>query len=253
MSKRRVWFSWPPWAGLLGVVALWMVAAHQLPDAILPDPWVVSLELGSILLSGDHWANTGVTLRNVVVSFLLSLLGGVALGLWAARSPTLQRALHPVIVLIEAAPHIAWLVLAVLWLGIGMGPPVLVGVSMALPLIYMATSHGIAQIDRGITDMARLFQLSWYKRLTYILLPHLALTLAGAASGALSVSWRAVIMAEAFASNAGLGQSLWGSYLYGQVTSVYAQVLWIVLLGLALEYLLINPGRQFIERRLQHA
>jgi len=252
MSKRRVWFSWPPWAGLLGVVVVWTAAAHQVPDAILPDPWVVTLELGSILLSGDHWANTGVTLRNVVVSFLLSLLGGVALGLWAARSPTLQKALHPVIVLIEAAPHIAWLVLAVLWLGIGMGPPVLVGVSMALPLIYMATSHGIAQMDRGVMDMAHIFQLGWYKRLTHILLPHLALTLAGAASGALSVSWRAVIMAEAFASNAGLGQSLWGSYLYGQVTAVYAQVLWIVLLGLALEYLLINPGRQFIERRLQH-
>ncbi|MBK5935463.1 MULTISPECIES: ABC transporter permease [Halorhodospira] len=253
MNQRRLWTSWPPWAGLLGVAALWLVTAEQVPDSILPDPQTVAVELGGFLQSTEHWASTAVTLRNVVLSFLFSVLGGVTIGLWAARWPTLQRALHPVIVLIEAAPHIAWLVLAVLWLGIGAGPPVLVGVSMALPLIYMATSHGIAQIDRGIMDMAHVYQLDWYTRLTRILLPHLALTLAGAASGALSVSWRAVIMAEAFASDAGLGQSLWGSYLYGAVTTVYAHVLWIVTLGLALEYLLIHPGRQLIERRLQHA
>jgi NitT/TauT family transport system permease protein len=59
-------------------------------------------------------------------------------------------------------------------------------------------------------------------------------------------------MAEAFSSDAGLGQSLWGGYLYGAIDDVYATILWIVLLGLALEYLLIDPVRHRIERRLRH-
>ncbi|MFP4146231.1 MAG: ABC transporter permease [Halorhodospira sp.] len=244
--------GWAAGGGLLGVAIVWAVVSQQVAASILPEPWVVTGRLWELLSTSDLWGNTAVTLRNVLLSFLISLTGGVLTGLWAARSPMLRRALHPVIVLVEAAPHIAWLVLAVLWLGIGAGPPVLVGVSMALPLVYMATSHGLAQIDEGILDMAHVYRLSRWVRLTRILLPYLALTLVGAASGALSVTWRAVIMAEAFASDAGLGQSLWGGYLYGQITTVYAYVLWIVLLGLLLEYLLIHPARRGVEKRLRH-
>ncbi|SEL07843.1 ABC transporter permease [Ectothiorhodospira marina] len=249
-------FSWrrlaPPAAGLAGLLLLWSLASLQLPAAILPTPWAVTDRLVTLLGDGALWVDSAVTLRNVLLAFFLSLLGGVLLGLGVGRWPALGRALHPVVVVVEAAPHIAWLVLAVLWLGIGSGPPVLVGVSMALPLVYMATAHGISQVDQGLLDMAHVYRLSRWTRVWYIFLPHLALTLTGAASSALSVAWRSVIMAEAFSSDAGLGQSLWGGYLYGAIDDVYATILWIVLLGLALEYLLIDPVRHRIERRLRH-
>ncbi|WP_372986030.1 ABC transporter permease [Marinobacter sp.] len=241
-----------PFAGMTLLVIGWWLLARQIPESILPGPGPVLNHLVSALSRATLWRDTAVTLTNVTASFVIAMTGGTLLGLWAASSPLVERLLHPVIVIVEAAPTIAWLVLAILWLGLGAGPPILVGVSMALPLIVIATSHGLRQIDAGLMDMAHVYGLSRWIRLTRILLPSLALTLAGAASGALSVAWRGIIMAEAFSASQGLGPSLWGSYLYGEINDVYAVILWIIVLGLALEYLLVHPARQLIRRRLDH-
>jgi len=243
---------WAPVTGIAGLLAAWHLASAWLSATILPPPIAVAGRLAENLASTQLWQDTGITLLHVVTSFLLAMFGGVLLGLWASWSHFLERALHPLVVVVESAPHIAWLVLAILWLGQDGGPPILVGLSMALPLVFIATSHGLRQIDPALLDMARVYRLSALTRLTRILLPSLALTLAGTASGALSVVWRGVIMAEAFASSHGLGPSLWGSYLYGEVKEVYAIILWIVLLGLAMEYGFVHPARRGFERRLRH-
>lgn len=242
----------PPVLGVIGLVLGWWLLARQTPDSILPGPGTVVGRLAMTLTEAPIWKDTAFTLFNVMASFLIAVVGGTLLGLWSASSTLVERLLHPLVLVVEAAPTIAWLVLAILWLGLGAGPPILVGVSMALPLIVIATSHGLRQIDSGWMDMAHVYGLSTWTRLTRILLPSLALTLAGAASGALSVAWRGIVMAEAFSASHGLGPSLWGSYLYGEIRDVYAVILWIILLGLALEYLLVHPARQLIRRRLRH-
>jgi len=252
MSSPRLHALLIPLGGVTGLVIGWWLLAQKVPGSILPGPGPVVSHLAAALSEIEIWKDTAVTLGNVMASFLIAVVGGTLLGLWASSSTVAERLLHPMVVVIEAAPTIAWLVLAILWLGLGAGPPILVGVSMALPLIVIATSHGLRQIDSGWMDMAHVYGLSTWTRLTRILLPSLALTLAGAASGALSVAWRGIIMAEAFSASHGLGPSLWGSYLYGEIRDVYAVILWIILLGLALEYLLVHPARQLIRRRLRH-
>ena len=252
MSAARLHAVLVPLAGVSGLVIGWWLLARQVPDSILPGPGPVVGHLAGSLAEATIWKDSAFTLANVMASFLIAVAGGTLLGLWAASSSVVERLLHPMVVVMEAAPTIAWLVLAILWLGLGAGPPILVGVSMALPLIVIATSHGLRQIDAGLLDMAHVYGLSRWTRLTRILLPSLALTLAGAASGALSVAWRGIIMAEAFSASHGLGPSLWGSYLYGDIHDVYAVILWVILLGLALEYLLVHPARTLIRRRLGH-
>ncbi|HSH85469.1 MAG TPA: ABC transporter permease [Guyparkeria sp.] len=258
LQRRPLWkwltssHIWAPVTGIAALLLVWQLASGWLSAAILPPPADVASRLLEDLGSTMIWRDTGITLFNVLASFLLSMIGGVLLGLLAARADFLDRALHPLVVIVESAPTIAWLVLAILWLGQGGGPPILVGMSMALPLVFIATSHGLRQIDAGLLDMARVYRLSPLTRLRRILLPSLALTLAGTASAALSVGWRGVIMAEAFSASQGLGPSLWGSYLYGEINAVYAIILWIIFLGLVLEYGLIHPARRLIERRLRH-
>lgn len=251
-ARHLGWMVMRPLIGAAGLFGLWWLLALGVSPAILPPPWPVLQQLWTDLGTARLWADTGITLVNVLASFLIALAGGVGLGLLAARLGWLERALHPLMVVIESAPTIAWLVLAILWLGLGAGPSILVGVSMALPLIFIATAHGLKQIDAGLLDMARIYRLSPWTRLTRLLLPSLALTLSGAASGALSVAWRGVIMAEAFSASEGLGPALWGGYLYGEIVPVYAIILWIILLGLLLEYLVIHPARRAIHARLQH-
>jgi ABC-type nitrate/sulfonate/bicarbonate transport system permease component len=252
-AKRRGAFAASPWASaaLLPIfLALWQLVGAVVPAYILPPPADVLARLGVELLAPQVWIDSALTLRTLLVSFALSLSGGVALGILAFKFPLVEKVLHPATVFIESAPTIAWLVLAILWLGLGSGPPVLVAISMALPLFYLNTVASLHQLDRGYFEMAQVYELSRWKKLTRLILPSLAISLAGTASGALSVAWRGIIMAEAFSSSAGLGPLLWGEYLYGNIDKVYALILWIVALGLGLEYLLIHPLRRIVYRRL---
>lgn len=249
----RVWRLAAPWVTTLFLLGLWQLAAQTLSTGVLPPLWEVLKALQADLGEGRIWRDSFITLGNVLVSFVIALAGGLVMGLAAFRLHALGDLLHPLMVMVESAPTIAWLVLAILWLGLGQGPSILVGVSMALPLIFIATLHALQQIDSDLLDMARVFHIGLRKRLLQIVLPSLALTLAGAASGTLSVAWRGVIMAEAFSSSSGLGPTLWGSYLYGEIAQVYASILWIVLLGLLLDYAFIHPVRLWILSRLHHA
>ncbi|OIQ70606.1 putative aliphatic sulfonates transport permease protein SsuC [mine drainage metagenome] len=235
------------------MLAVWQGVALRSGAGILPLPLDVVRALGIGAADGTLLRDSLVTLGNVLMSFAIALLGGVALALAAMRSRVLTDFLHPLMVMLESAPTIAWLVLAILWLGLGAGPSIAVGISMTLPLLYLSTLHALQQEDQGIMEMAQVFGVSRMRRLLRIVFPSLALTLAGTASGALSVAWRGVIMAEAFSSTHGLGPLLWGSYLYGEITQVYADILWIVLLGLLLEYAFIHPVRLWILSRLHHA
>lgn len=242
-----------PLISLLGVLALWQAVALKSGKGILPLPKDVAHALGAGALDGTLIQDSISTLGNVFMSFAIALFGGVALALVAIRSRVLTSLLHPLMVMLESAPTIAWLVLAILWLGLGAGPSVVIGISMTLPLIYLSTLHALQQEDQDLLEMAQVFGVSPMRQLLRIIFPSLALTLAGAASGALSVAWRGVIMAEAFSSTHGLGPLLWGSYLYGEITQVYANIVWIVLLGLLIEYAFIHPVRLWILSRLHHA
>ena len=250
---ERTWRLAAPFVTVLILLGLWQWAAQTMSPGVLPPLWDTLKAMQTGMSDGQLWRDSLITLSNVLISFVLAVVGGLLIGLAAFRLRLLADLLHPLMVTVESAPTIAWLVLAILWLGLGQGPSILVGVSMALPLIFIATLHALQQIDNDLLDMARVYHLGARKRMQKIILPSLALTLAGAASGTLSVAWRGVIMAEAFSSSSGLGPYLWGSYLYGEITQVYASILWIVLLGLVIEYALIHPVRLWILSRLHHA
>ncbi|MBN2875909.1 MAG: ABC transporter permease subunit, partial [Spirochaetales bacterium] len=184
------WFLRLPWSAGAGIAVLalaWAAVSTVSPAYILPTPLAAFKGLRGLLATGELVAASLLTLRSLALCTAMSLAGGLALGIAAYRWRWLEQALHPITVILEQAPTIAWLVLAILWLGLGVGPAILVGVSMALPLFYLATVHGLRQVDSGYFDMARVFGLSSSKRLGKILLPSLVPTLVGTSSGALSV------------------------------------------------------------------
>lgn len=244
-----------PWAtawGVLLVALLWEALSHFIPSYILASPWDALRSLNDLFLSRKLIFESLQTIRSLVICTALSLALGLLLGIVAYRWKRVEEIIHPLTMISEQAPTIAWLVLAILWLGLGGGPPMVVGLSMAFPLYYLATVSELRQVDSGYIDMARVFNLPPFKRVTKILLPSLIPTLVGTTSGAISVAWRGIVMAEAFSTTEGLGPLLWGEYLYGNIDTVYAVILWILVLGLGIEYGIVYPVRLFVYRRMSH-
>jgi NitT/TauT family transport system permease protein len=196
-------------------------------------------------------ADLGSTLFRVAGSFLIAMVSGVGLGILAGVRKSVAETLHPVMVMAESAPPMAWLVLAILLFGMGHGPSFVVGLSAATPIFFFTTVPAVTGIDRRLIEMAHAYRVPRGAVLRSVYVPGILLEVVGASSSSLSVVWRVVIMAEAFTTAGGLGPQLWGSYLYADADVVYAYIAIIVGFGFLLEYGLVRPATVFIKRRLR--
>ena len=239
---------------VLGVVLVglgWLWLSQIYPPAIIPRINDVYASLVSIIKADRFLLDLGSTMVRVGGSFIISLIIGVAFGIIAGIMPSFFETLHPVMVMAESAPPMAWLVIAILFFGMGHGPSLLVGLSAAIPIFFFHVALAMKGIDRGLIEMARSFGVPEHRIFLSIYFPGVLLSVVGASSSSMSIIWRVVIMAEAFTTAKGLGPQLWGSYLYSESNVVYSYILLIVLLGFGLEYLFIRPAAEYIKKKLR--
>jgi ABC-type nitrate/sulfonate/bicarbonate transport system permease component len=65
------------------------------------------------------FAHASHSLILVIVGFLVAVTTGVPLGLWMGWSQRAEAAVNPVFLIIRPIPPLAWISLAILWLGLG--------------------------------------------------------------------------------------------------------------------------------------
>jgi glycine betaine/proline transport system permease protein len=101
---------WPrlPWIALIGILAL---MAHYARDRGLA--LLVTLCLLYLAVFGQ-WESAMVTLASIVIAVPLGVLTGLAVGIAAYRHPAFERAITPVLDLMQTVPVFAYLV-PILW------------------------------------------------------------------------------------------------------------------------------------------
>ena len=117
-------------------------------------------------------------------------------------------AARPLVTLLLGMPPIAWLVLAMLWFGMGDATPVFTVFVACFPLVFAAAMQGARTLDHQLRDVAHVLRLPWWMSLTDIYLPHMLSYLFPAWITALGSSWKVVVMAELLATADGVGAAL---------------------------------------------
>jgi ABC-type nitrate/sulfonate/bicarbonate transport system permease component len=237
--------------GVALVFFIWILLTRIYPPAIIPPLGDIFQSLGGILGDDRFFYDLSGTMLRVAGSFFIALMAGILAGIVAGVWTPMAETLHPIMVMAESAPPMAWLVMAILLFGMGHGPALLVGLSAAIPIFFFNTVVAVRSLDGHLIEMAHSFNVSRRGIFRSIYLPGILLSVIGASSSSLSIIWRVVIMAEAFTTARGLGPQLWGSYLYGDSAIVYAYILIIVFLGFTLEFGLIKPAAGLIKKKLR--
>nr|MBA3415438.1 ABC transporter permease subunit [Chloroflexia bacterium] len=171
--SARGWIrSWAPPALLVGAgLAVWEVAVRVsgTPVWLLPPPSAVAralVEDRSLLL-----ANAAVTLTAVLVGFALALAAGLLAALLIDASPTLDRALYPLVVASQTVPIPALAPLLLIWFGYGLLPKVLVTALVGFFPIAVNTVDGLRAADRETLALLRAFGASRGQRFRLVRLP----------------------------------------------------------------------------------
>ncbi|MGQ9554002.1 MAG: ABC transporter permease [Anaerolineae bacterium] len=139
---------WLPAALLvLALLLLWeaLVRLSRAPEWLLPAPSAIlraGVEAGPLLAG-----HIGRTLLETVVGLGLSIASGVLLAVLIDLSPTLKRALYPLLVVSQTIPTIALAPLLTVWFGFGLLPKVLVVALVCFFPIAMNTAQGLEATD----------------------------------------------------------------------------------------------------------
>lgn len=95
------------------------------------------------------WPATVVTMSLIITSTLIALALGVPLGILAAKFPTVDLVLHPILDFMQTMPAFVYLIPAVFFFRIGAVPAVFATIIFAMPPAIRLTSLGLRQVPKS--------------------------------------------------------------------------------------------------------
>jgi NitT/TauT family transport system permease protein len=246
-----------PWllkVGLPLVVAAvfllaWDLGVRLSGSDIFPTPVDVLRGIVTLARKGLLVKYIVASLFRVTFGFTAAVLVGVPCGLLLGWSQRLFFAFNPMIQILRPISPIAWIPVAILWLGVDDKAPIfLIFLASVFPILVSAMA-AVQNIQPVYIRAARNFGLGQMELFRRVIFPA---TLPQVLTGiriALGVAWLVVVAAEMIAVNSGLGYLIIDARNAGkQYDLVVAGMVMIGLIGLALD-LLVRRLEKFDEVR----
>ncbi len=233
-------------ASLLLFLGVWSIASLMAGARLVPAPQQVAAALMAELTSGALFVNMGATLLRVIASFTIAMAIGLGMGIAMGRSRKMDRLFDPWLLILLNMPALVVIVLAFIWGGLTEMSGILAVAINKLPNTVVTIREGARAMDRGLQDMANVFQLPRIARLRHVILPQLAPYIAAGSRSGLSLIWKIVLVVELLGRPNGVGFEIGSAFQLFDVTRILAYSFAFVLVMLTIEMSLVQP----IERRI---
>ncbi len=245
---RYLWSGWGAVASIFLFIALWEFGHQSYGDLILPAPKETFFRLVHMLTSEGMWQEMQITVRRALLGFLVSVVIGSSLGFVAGLFATASIMSRPVVTILMGMPPIAWIVLAMIWFGMGDTTVIFTVVVAAFPIVFVGALQGTRTLENNLKEMADSFKTPLLMKITDIYFPHIFSYIFPAWIAALGMSWKIVVMAELLSTSDGIGAAL--AVTRGQLDTSGALALVMMLVGslLLIEYLLMEPIKREVEQ-----
>jgi putative hydroxymethylpyrimidine transport system permease protein len=184
----------------------WISGALSIEDFLVPAPSDIaeSLWRDRSLLADDAW----VTLREVLLGFLIALAAGLAFAVALHLSETLRRAFYPLLVASQTIPPVAIAPILVVWFGFGIGPKLFLVALICFFPVTVNTLDGLRSVDPQLITMMRTLGAGRLQILRRVELPSSLPFFFSGARIAIAVAVIAAVFAEWAGADSGLGHQI---------------------------------------------
>ena len=211
LSRR----SWVGLATLLITLGLWWLLTAVtgiISPARFPAPREVWEALNQIVVEGygngrlhQHVLHS---LKLVAMGFSIAAAIGVPLGLLMGHSRRAEALINPAFLLLRPIPPLAWIPLAIVWLGLDDASKMLVIFVAAFVPSVINSYTGVRNIDAPIMEAARMLNISGWKLVREVLVPGAFPMIFTGLRLSLQASWTTLVAAELIGALYGLGSIL---------------------------------------------
>ncbi|MFT5661827.1 MAG: NitT/TauT family transport system permease protein [Sulfurimonas sp.] len=242
-----LWSGWSSIASILLFIAFWDMGNQIYGNLVLPSPLETFQTLVTMLQNEAVWTEINITLYRASVGFGLSLLLGSVLGLLAGFFATASMMSRPIVSILVGMPPIAWIVLAMIWFGMGDETVIFTIIVASFPIIFVGALQGTRTLDGELKEMAESFSLPWHMRFLDIYFPHIFSYIFPAWVSGLGMAWKIVIMAELLATSDGMGALLAVSRSQLDTPTALALVSIMIASLMIIEYIILEPIKREVE------
>jgi len=222
-------------------LATWWVASIFAGGSKLPSPPVVLDVMLGEARSGALFINLGATLARVVLSFVLAMTLGSAIGYLMGRVKLADRLGDPWLILLLNLPALVVIVLAYIWAGLTEAAAIAAIAINKLPTAVVTLREGARALDRSLDEMATAFAISRWQTFRHVILPQLAPYIAAAARSGLSLVWKIVLVAELLGRPNGVGFEIGVAFQLFDTPLLLAYSLSFAAVVLVIETLFVQP------------
>jgi NitT/TauT family transport system permease protein len=245
LRSPRPWEKavWPCIAFALLLVS-WYLAVVWTRTNVFPSPRDVVKGSAELLQKNVLWNDIADSLRRVAIGFGAAAAVGIPFGLTLGWYPEVNRIFNPVIQLLRPISPIAWIPVAILFLGIGdRAATSLIFLGAFFPIVVSCVD-GVNNVPSVFRRAGRNFGLGPLQLLRRVVFPAALPQIIIGLRIALGIAWLVVVAAEMVAVDSGLGFLIIDSRNSGKrYDLVVAAMLLIGIIGFGLDLLFRGAER----------
>ena len=198
LNPLEVQLSASPWYVTVAMIVALALIIGGLRTAILA--FVLAM---AIVVSG-LWYEAMLTLTQTIVGCLLTMIIGIALGIWTGRSDRVERALRPFLDAGQTLPAFVYLVPMLGLFGPTRFTAIATGIVYAIPVVVKLVCEGIRAVPHSLVEAATAAGSSTRQIITKVQLPAAKKTILLATNQGL-IYVLAVVVIGGFVGAGGLG------------------------------------------------
>ena len=251
MLRYSTWIA--TGVSILLIVAVWvgLTASGAVSDLFLPGPdllWSAFVDLVQDGYKGRMlWEHVGDSLMRVLAGFGTGVAVGTLLGLGMGYVPVLDALCTPFVEFLRPLPQLAYLVLLIVWLGIGETSKITLLFLAALPVAAVAARSGVRNVSMARIAVARSLGASSWQVFRHVVFPSAMAEIFTGARLAIGIVYGTLIAAEIIAGSTGIGWMILDAGRFLRSDYVFVGILIIGLMGVVLDRVLVA-----LEHRIVH-
>lgn len=237
-KMSKIWARLKTPAVILALLVIWelCVRIFKVKEYILPSPIVALQHLFVAQPDANYnWlVHIRITLMELVVSFCVTAVLGIAIAIALAWSAAIRRVLMPAFVFLNSLPIVAIAPLLVLWFGYGLKTNILIAFLVSFFPIVINTTVGLSEIDEDLLDLVKYLNGTKLQIFLKLRIPNSLPYIFTGLKISSTMCVVGAIVGEFVASDKGLGYIIMNSQYTMDSPPIFAGLMLVSLFGVAL-------------------
>lgn len=235
----------------VAIVAIWSLLgrAEVWSPFLFPSPERVFESLRTNFANGLILDGLQASLRRLVVGYAISFVLGMSLGLLTATWRFADETIGGVVLGLQSLPSITWLPLAVLWFGLSESAIIFVVLMGSTFSIAISARSGMRGLPPLLARAAGTLGATRWQLYRYVVIPAMVPSMVQGMKQGWSFAWRSLMAGELLFVSVGLGHLLDVGRNLNNINMVFAIMLVIIAVGVAVDRLLFGRAEAWVRER----